>query len=206
MKILHILALSTALLLRPGIILAEDVNLPAPVLEWSIYVLLIFAFVVAIGIFFRKSKNTRNEPLSSVLAGKRAAVHSIDPDTSVTECVRQMNEQGIGAMLVMKDERLVGIFTERDAMTKVLGKGLDPTGTKIAAVMSPNPICVTPSTTLDEAMAIVSQQRFRHLPVVQDGEVLGMVSSGDLTHWLVEDKSGEIRELVDIAGRGGTDR
>jgi CBS domain-containing protein len=205
-KILHILALSTALLLRPGIILAEDVTLPAPVLEWSIYVLLIFAFVVAIGIFFRKSKNTRNEPLSSVLAGKRAAVHSIDPDTSVTECVRQMNEQGIGAMLVMKDERLVGIFTERDAMTKVLGKGLDPTGTKIAAVMSPNPICVTPSTTLDEAMAIVSQQRFRHLPVVQDGEVLGMVSSGDLTHWLVEDKSGEIRELVDIAGRGGTDR
>jgi CBS domain-containing protein len=67
--------------------------------------------------------------------------------------------------------------------------------------MSHNPIYITPSTTLDEAMAIVSNQRIRHLPVVQNGDVLGMVSSGDLTHWLVEDRGGEIRELVNIAGR-----
>ena len=71
--------------------------------------------------------------------------------------------------------------------------------------MSNDPISITPSTTLDEAMAIVSNQRIRHLPVVQDGQVLGMVSAGDLTHWLVEDRGGEVRELVDIAGRrGGT--
>jgi CBS domain-containing protein len=69
--------------------------------------------------------------------------------------------------------------------------------------MSHDPICVSPGTTLDEAMAIVTNQRIRHLPIVQDGKVLGMVSSGDLTHWLVEDRSGEIRELVDVAGRRG---
>ena len=125
------------------------------------------------------------------------------PDISVTECVQKMNELDIGAMLVMEDERLVGIFTERDAITKVLGAGLEPSYTKVSAVMSHNPICVSPSTTLDEAMTIVSNQRIRHLPVVRDDKVLGMISSGDLTHWLVEDRSGEIRELVDDAGSRG---
>jgi len=102
---------------------------------------------------------------------------------------------------VMKEDRLLGIFTERDAITRVLGAGLEPSYTKVSAVMSNDPICITPSTTLDEAMAIVSNQRIRHLPVVQDGQVLGMVSAGDLTHWLVEDRGGEVQELVDIAGR-----
>ena len=106
-------------------------------------------------------------------------------------------------MLVMENDELLGIFTERDAITRVLGAGLEPSYTKVSAVMSHNPICVAPTTTLDEAMTIVSQQRIRHLPVVQDGKVLGMISSGDLTHWLVEDRSGEIRELVDIAGSSG---
>jgi CBS domain-containing protein len=180
---------------------AEDVTLPAPVLEWSVYVLLIFALIVAVGVFFRRGKDKKNEFLSTLLDEQKPAIHSVTPDISVTECVRNMNELDIGAMLVMEDGKLLGIFTERDAITKVLGTGLEPSYTKVSAVMSHNPICVSPSTTLDEAMAIISSQRIRHLPVVQDGKVLGMVSSGDLTHWLVEDRSGEIRELVDIAGR-----
>jgi CBS domain-containing protein len=192
---------SAALILQSRTTLAEEVNLPAPVLEWSFYVLLIFALVVAVGIFFKRGKDKRNESLSELLEEHHASIHSVSPDISITECVSQMNEQQIGAMLVIEDERLLGIFTERDAITRVLGAGLEPSYTKVSAVMSHNPICVTPTTTLDEAMAIVSNQRIRHLPVVQDGKVLGMVSSGDLTHWLVEDRSGEIRELVDIAGR-----
>ena len=192
---------SLVLLLSSRTSFAEEVSLPVPVLEWSFYVLLIFALVVAIGIFFRKGKDKRNESLSELLEEHHASIHSVNPDVSVTECVRQMNEQLIGAMLVIEDERLLGIFTERDAITKVLGAGLEPSYTKVSAVMSHNPICVTPTTTLDDAMAIVTSQRIRHLPVVQDSKVLGMVSSGDLTHWLVEDRSGEIRELVDIAGR-----
>jgi CBS domain-containing protein len=192
---------SLVLLLSSRTSFAEEVSLPAPVLEWSFYVLLIFALVVAIGIFFRKGKDKRDESLSELLEEHHASIHSVNPDVSVTECVQQMNEQRIGAMLVIEDERLLGIFTERDAITKVLGAGLEPSYTKVSAVMSHDPICVTPTTTLDDAMAIVTTQRIRHLPVIQDGKVLGMVSSGDLTHWLVEDRSGEIRELVDIAGR-----
>jgi len=194
-------ALYCAGLLLPRYSLAEEVDLPAPVLEWSFYVLLIFALVVAVGIFFKRGKDKRSESMSELLEEHHATVHSVDPDVSVTECVHQMNEQRIGAMLVMKDDRLLGIFTERDAITRVLGTGLEPSNTKVAAVMSNNPTCITPATTLDEAMAIVSNQRIRHLPVVQDSLVLGMVSAGDLTHWLVEDRAGEIRELVDIAGR-----
>lgn len=203
MKIPGIVTLSAVILLPSRMGFAEDVSLPIPVLEWSFYVLLLFALVVAIGIFFKRGKDKRSESLGELFEEHHATIHSVDPDISVTDCVRQMNEQRIGAMLVMKDKKLLGIFTERDAITKVLGAGLEPSYTKVSAVMSHDPICVTPETTLDEAMAIVTNQRVRHLPVVRNGEVLGMVSSGDLTHWLVEDRSGEIRELVDVAGRRG---
>ena len=205
MRTPYIFTAAAVLLALPGTALAEEVDLPAPVLEWSFYVLLIFALVVAVGIFFKRGKDKRSESMSELLEEHHAVIHSVDPDISVTECVSQMNEQQIGAMLVMREDRLLGIFTERDAITRVLGAGLEPSYTKVSAVMSNDPICITPSTTLDEAMAIVSNQRIRHLPVVQDSQVLGMVSAGDLTHWLVEDRGGEVRELVDIAGRrGGT--
>jgi CBS domain-containing protein len=203
MKLPGIFTALTVLLLSSQASFAEDVSLPIPVLEWSFYILLMFALVVAIGIFFKTGKNRRKESMSELLEEHNATIHSVNPDVSVTECVRLMNEKQIGAMLVIENESLLGIFTERDAITKVLGAGLEPSITMISAVMSHNPTCITPLTTLDEAMAIVSNQHIRHLPVMQNGNVLGMVSSGDLTHWLVEDRAGEIRELVDAAGRRG---
>jgi CBS domain-containing protein len=201
MKTPYRVAASAALVAWPGISLAEEVELPVPVLEWSFYILLIFAFFVALGIFFRKGKNGKNEPLSKLVDEHNATIHSVSPDISVTECVRRMIDLRIGAMLVMEDDHLLGIFTERDAMTRVLGVGLEPNNTKVSAVMSSQPICVTPSTTLDEARAIITNQRVRHLPVVKDGKVLGMVSSGDLNHWLVQDDPQDIRELVDKSNR-----
>jgi len=202
-------AASAILLLLSRTTLAEEVNLPVPVFEWSFYVLLIFALFVALGIFFMRGKNGmngKNDSMSSLLDAQSPEIHSVNPDVSVTECIRQMNILMIGAMLVMENESLLGIFTERDAITKVLGAGLDPASTRVSEVMSKNPFCVTPSTTLDEAMEIVTNLRFRHLPVVEDGKVLGLVSSGDLTLRLVEGQSDEIRELVDIAGRRGASR
>lgn len=173
---------------------AEEVDLPVPFLEWSFYVLLLFGLVVAIGIFIHRGKGERSEPVSKMLGERSAAVHSVTPEVSVTECVRKMNELRIGAMLVIESDRLVGIFTERDAMTRVLGGGLDPTRTPVAEVMSSDPVCVTPSTTLEEARSLVTTRRIRHLPVVDKGKVVGMVSSGDLTHWLVRDQSLKIGE------------
>jgi len=195
MSRIHRLALAAVLLQFTSLTHAEEVDLPFPFLEWSVYVLLLFGLVVAIGIFIRRGKGEQAEPLSKLMQERRASIHSVTPDTTVTECVRQMNELKIGAMLVMEGERLAGIFTERDAMTRVLGGGLDPTRTPVAEVMSSDPVCVSPSTTLAEARALVTTKRIRHLPVVDDGKVVGMVSSGDLTHWLVRDQSVRIGDL-----------
>lgn len=222
MRTLNIITTSAVFLLSPRTTLAEEVTLPAPVLEWSFYILLIFAALVAIGIFiFAKGKNGRNGPngkdgeygenrknggyetMSSLLDEHDPTIYSVRPNVSVSECIREMNAHRIGAMLVMVENQLLGIFTERDAIRRVLGTGLDPTVTNVSKVMSKNLINVKPSTTVNEAMGIVTNMRVRHLPVIENGKVLGMVSSGDLTHNLVKDQAGEIQELVDIAGRRG---
>jgi CBS domain-containing protein len=183
-----VLTVSAIFMLLSQSALAEEVNLPAPVLEWSFYILLIFAACVAIGIsIFMKGRNGTYETMGSLLEDQKPIVHSIGPEVSVTECVRLMNEFRIGSMLVMEDGQLLGIFTERDAITRVLGEGLDPVSTDVSRVMTKNPVWVTPSTTLEEAMGIVTNKRIRHLPVVEDGRVLGVVSSGDLTHRLIGD-------------------
>jgi len=183
MRTPRVLTVSAIFLLHSHSAAAEEVTLAAPVLEWSVYILLIFAALVAIGIaVFMKGKNGTYDTLGSLLDDQKSIVHSVDPEVSVTECVRLMNKFRIGSLLVMADDRLLGIFTERDAITRVLGEGLDPVSTRVSRVMTKNPVWVTPSTTLEEAMGIVTNKRIRHLPVVEDGRVLGVVSSGDLTH------------------------
>lgn len=180
---------------------AAEVRLPAPVLEWSFYVLLIFALCVGAFVFFRRTGDRKKAPLSSMLGETRRPINSVRPDTSVTECIRLMNSEKIGALLVMENDEVTGIFTERDALNKVLAEGVDPVSTKVSEVMTKDPYCVDPSTTVEEAMGIVTHHKVRHLPIVHNGNLVGLVSSGDLTHWLVEDQAGEIRELVDIADR-----
>ncbi len=178
---------------------AQEVRLPAPVLQWSFYLLLIFAACVVLFVFFKTSNKRKREPLSTMLGESRRPINSVHPDTTVTESVRQMHSENIGALLVMEDDKLTGIFTERDALTKVLAAGIDPNSTKVSAVMTEDPFCIDPSTTIEEAMSIVTHRRIRHLPILHNGKLVGIVSSGDLTHWLVQDREGEIRELVDVA-------
>jgi len=186
MRTSRVVTVSGILLLLSETALAEEVTLPAPVLEWSVYILLIFAACVAIGISISmRGKKWPSDTLGGLLDEQNPKIHSVRPEVSVTECVRQMNEHKIGAMLVMEDDQLIGIFTERDAITRVLGAGLDPVSTNISGVMTKNPVWVSTATTLEEAMGIVTNRRIRHLPVVEDGKVLGVVSSGDLTHRLV---------------------
>jgi Mg/Co/Ni transporter MgtE len=186
-----------ALLSRPA--WAQEVRLPAPVLQWSFYLLLIFAAGVVLFVFFKTSNKRKRAPLSAMLGESRRPINSVHPDTTITESVRRMHSENIGAMLVMEDDKLAGIFTERDALTKVLAAGVDPNSTKVSAVMTEDPFCIDPSTTIEEAMSIVTNRKIRHLPILHNGELVGIVSSGDLTHWLVQDREGEIRELVDVA-------
>jgi CBS domain-containing protein len=142
------------------------------------------------------------EPLSAVLADKGPAVYAIEPGATVVEAVRQMNEKGIGALLVLESDRPVGIFTERDVLRRVVDAGLDPRATRVRDVMTVDLLVVGPSTRVEEAMAIMTNRRLRHLPVMDGGRLLGMVSIGDLTRWVTREQQHHIEHLVEyITGR-----
>jgi CBS domain-containing protein len=163
-----------------------------------IYAFILFVVVVGVLVYFLRSQDKRRTPLESLFT-ERETIHSVGPDTLVTECVRIMSTKKIGALIVMDGEKLVGIFTERDALNKVLAAGLEPGRTKVSVVMTKDPYSIPPTTTVGEAMELVTKRRFRHLPIVKNGKVLAVISSGDLTHWLVKEQVGEVQELVDLA-------
>jgi CBS domain-containing protein len=187
-------------LLSPVVLAATLEEEVATTIKVSMYAFILFAIVVIVGVYFMRSRDKRSAPLSSIFE-EGEAIHSVGPDTQVTECVRLMTAKKIGALVVMDGERLIGIFTERDALTKVLAGGLDPRSTKVSEVMTQDPYCIAPTTTVGDAMELVTKRRFRHLPIVENGKVLALISSGDLTHWLVKDQIGEVQELVDLAAQ-----
>ncbi len=167
----------------------------------QLYVFIAFVIIVTVAVYFKKfPQDKRQAPLNRIFK-EGEAIHSVGPDTTVTECVRLMTASKIGALIVLDGERLIGIFTERDALNKVLGGGLDPGNTKVSEVMTKDPYCIRSTTTVADAMKLITKRRFRHLPIVDNGKVLAVVSSGDLTHWLVQDQTGEVQELVDFAAR-----
>ena len=166
----------------------------------QMYVLISFMIIVIAGVYFMRSRDKRQTPLNEIFEERRA-IHSVGPNASITECVRLMTAGKIGALMVMDGGRLIGIFTERDALNKVLAGNLDPGNTKVSEVMTKDPYCIGPATTVGDAMQLITERRFRHLPVVENGKVLAVVSSGDLTRWLVQDQLGEVQELVKLAAR-----
>jgi CBS domain-containing protein len=104
------------------------------------------------------------------------------PETSVTEAARHMRERGVGAVLVVEeDARLVGIFTGRDAVGRVLAEGKDAATTTLAEVMTRDPRTVAPNRTAIEALRLMQDARCRHLPIVHEGKVVGIVSHGDFS-------------------------
>jgi len=159
-----------------------------------------FAVAVFAGVYFLRPQDRRQAPLSGVFTAGEA-VYTVSPDTPVAECAQRMAARRIGALIVTDAGGIRGIFTERDALTRVLAEGLDPTQVRVDQVMTPEPVTVAPDTTVDAAMALVTQRRFRHLPVVENGRLLAVVSSGDLTRWMVGDRSGEVRDLVGLAAQ-----
>ena len=176
----------------------DDVEMVVNYLPGLIFIA--FIAVVAVLVYSMRLRDRRAAPLHRIFAEGRA-IHAVGPDTPVIECVRRMKAEKVGALVVTEGERLVGIFTERDALNKVLAAALDPATTKVCEVMTRDPCTVTPTTTVGAAMELVTQRRFRHLPVVEEGRILAVLSSGDLTHWLVKDQMGEAAEIVDLAGR-----
>jgi CBS domain-containing protein len=116
-----------------------------------------------------------------ILSIKGSTIHSIHAGASVLEATRKMNQHKIGAMVVTHDEQVVGIFTERDVLRRVVAEQRSPSSLTVGEVMTTEVICCKPDTELDEASAIMKDNRIRHLPVCdEDGRLIGLISIGDL--------------------------
>jgi CBS domain-containing protein len=143
-------------------------------------------------------------PLQTVLEHKKSAssLLTVRPTATVASAVDLLNSNKIGSVLVMDGDRLVGIFTERDVLRRVVGGRMDPEKTTISQVMTRELVVMKPSSTVEDAMSVISERRVRHLPVVEGGKVLGVISQGDLNHWLIRNREVHIEQLVDyITGR-----
>jgi len=143
-----------------------------------------------------------NETIERVLADKGDTVEAVAPDTSVLRAVERMNECHIGSLVVCDGERPVGIFTERDVLMRVVARGLDPKRTPVGEVMTRELIAIRPDVTVTEAMLVITERRCRHLPVVDDRGLRGLISIGDLTRWIVRDQEKTIEDLYEYLRRG----
>lgn len=140
--------------------------------------------------------------VSEILAEKGRRMLKIDANASVLEAVKRMVEENVGSLLVAEGDDVVGIVTERDYLRRVAVQGRSEQETSVREIMSAPLIVVTPHTSIDECMALMTNKRIRHLPVVDAGDLAGMVSIGDLVKFQSRQQNYEIQFLHEyIAGR-----
>lgn len=139
--------------------------------------------------------------MSALLERKGSTVYSVTPTTTIAEAVNEMNRHRIGAIVVLENNRLVGIFTERDVLLRVVGAAVDTRSVRVTDVMTSTLITVAPETTIEEAMNIFAEKRCRHLPVIANERLVGLVSIGDISRWVADSHRAEAEHLKNyIAG------
>jgi CBS domain-containing protein len=133
--------------------------------------------------------------VAELLRAKPARVVKVTPDQSVLEAIKILATENIGAAMVMNGDRLAGIMSERDYTRKVILKGREAETTKVEEIMTPNVVVVNPRTKARDCMAIMTEKNIRHLPVVDDGRVIGMVSIRDIVGDIIADQDFTIEQL-----------
>jgi len=133
--------------------------------------------------------------VSDILKSKGSEIWSVKPESTVFESLQLMADKGIGSLLVMDGEKLVGIVTERDYARKVILEGKSSRTSTVAEVMTTRVLCVSPERTVDECMALMTDKRARHLPVLDHKRVIGVVSIGDLVKAMISEQQVLIDQL-----------
>jgi CBS domain-containing protein len=142
------------------------------------------------------------ETLQDILDHKGGKIHTIAPEATVLDAVDEMCREHIGALLVMRGDALLGIFSERDLMTRVVLAPLDPASTYVGEVMTSDVLCVGVTMSPTDAMDLVTNHRVRHLPVLSGRRIVGVVSIGDLVRWTIADREQAVQQLNEyVTGR-----
>ena len=133
--------------------------------------------------------------VQQLLESKRYSVVSVAPSSTVLEALKVMAEKEIGAVIVIEDEHLVGIFSERDYARKVVLQGKSSNDTPVREIMTEKVVCVRPDQTIDDCMGLMTDKRIRHLPVLEHKKVIGVISIGDVVKEMLSDKEFVIKQL-----------
>ncbi len=140
--------------------------------------------------------------IGAILAKKGSEVWSISPTATVYEAIELMAEKNVGALLVMKDDRLEGIISERDYTRKVMLKGKASKNVQVQEIMTKALVTVTLQHSVEECMRLMTDKRVRHLPVLENEKVVGVVSIGNLVNWIISSQHATITHLEDyITGK-----
>ena len=141
--------------------------------------------------------------VSQLLQGKGSSVWSVTPDSSVYDALKLMAEKNVGALLVMSDGKLRGILSERDYARKMVLHGKASRDTLVGEVMTSHVVSVTPAWSCDQCMSLMTERHVRHLPVVQDGRVVGVISIGDVVRAVLGEHKTTITTLEHYIMSGG---
>jgi CBS domain-containing protein len=136
-----------------------------------------------------------NGTVSEILAHKGTQVWLVSPDATVFDAIQMMAEKNVGALLVTEGEKLVGIISERDYTRKVALKGKSSKQTAVREILSGQVIHVAPGQTVEECLHLMTDHRIRHLPVLQEGRIVGIISIGDLVNWVISAQNSTIHQL-----------
>jgi signal-transduction protein with cAMP-binding, CBS, and nucleotidyltransferase domain len=133
--------------------------------------------------------------IKHLLDRKGRHIISVKPEDSVLDAIRLMADKGIGSLVVMEDQELLGIMSERDYARKVIIKGRSSESTAVSEIMTVNVFTTSSSETVNDCMSVMTEKKIRHLPVVEDNVVIGMISIGDLVEAIISDQQEEIEHL-----------
>ena len=131
----------------------------------------------------------------NILQTKGNAIYSVEPDMMVYRAIELMCEKNIGGLLIVENGKLVGIFTERDYARKLILKGKSSKDTPIKDLMTSNLVTVSPETSIDDCMRVMTGRKIRHLPVLDNGNLVGVISIGDVVHYVIEEQKSIIEHL-----------